>query len=221
MKSRIFHNEKAALRGGLFGAVTNCDPARGRGAAFATGRSGRSLAANPFFVLAALLFLAWLFLPLLVRTSADEELMGYAESKGPWSVDGVRLGWTAAECEKLLGKPARTISNNYGKKVVAWSGTAEVTVTFDEKRAGGAVEILGRTLTEYSGKGVVFASMNENEVRAVLPHASSKGSYRPGSFVISCVPSKVGTTYACRDQSGVYEISFYEGAMRYVRAAAE
>ncbi|HNY11945.1 MAG TPA: hypothetical protein PKK26_10180, partial [Candidatus Wallbacteria bacterium] len=125
---------------------------------------------------------------------------------------------------KKLGQPIISTPNQYdGKVVKEWrTQTNEVSITFESSNNGKACEIMGKTLTDHSGKVLIYDSASEEEVKAVLKSASVKSSYRPGgSGVISCSSVHVGTKFTCKDADGYYSVNFYEGRLSYISASKD
>lgn len=172
-----------------------------------------------FFGLAAVFFMIWLLLPLLFKsTSGDpDNVYDFEESKGPWAVDGVRVGASYEECRRILGGNDRPAGGGpYGKKVRQWPQPADVMITFgaDDK----AVDILGRTLTGPDGKAVVGGWEGMDGVKAILKSAKIEKHYRPkGSGVINFSSVCDAVTFRVKDANGNYSVYFYEGTFRNVR----
>lgn len=182
-------------------------------------KKGSATLASFFFGLAFLFLLAWALLPFFFRTAGEDEASPYPPHYGPWAVNGVRLGMTLDECVRVLGGPPKDVRSGYGVEVKTWPGPG-VTVTFDAPSGGRARDILGRDLTDRSGKTVVWKSASEADVRAILKTARVKRHYRPkGSGVISIGMANAGASYTCEDPEGKYAVELDEnGFVKYVRA---
>lgn len=167
--------------------------------------------------------MVWIALQLSFK-EVDEYGVMYEVSNGPWAVDGIRLGTTMDECTRRLGRPVRSKTNAYNGSVTKdWqSPTVEVSITFEKANNGKALEIMGKTLTDHSGKVIIEGSMGENDVKAILKSASVKKSYSPGgSGVISCSSVHTATAFTCKDDDGYYNVYFYRGSFSNVRSSRE
>jgi hypothetical protein len=59
---------------------------------------------------------------------------------------------------------------------------------------------------------VVWSSLGEEDIRAILPDAEVEKHYRPsGSGVIANGRTHFATDYTVRDDSGTFVISFHQG----------
>ncbi len=175
-----------------------------------------------FYGLAILFFAAWVTLQFSPKETGDNIM--YETSSGPWAVDGIRLGTNLDECVRKLGQPMRSETNKYNGTIIKeWrTATCEVTISFESASNGKSFEIMGKNLTDRSGKVVIYDSSSEEEVKAVLKSASVKNSYRPsGSGVISCSNVHVGTKFTCKDPDGFYSVNFYEGRISYISASKD
>ena len=177
-----------------------------------------------FFGLSFLFLMIWIALQFSYK-EVDEYGVMYEASNGPWAVNGIRLGTTLDECARRFGRPVYSNTNVYtGKVTKNWrTSTEEVTITFEKDNGGGkSIEIVGKALTDHSGKVVIDGGMNENDVKAILKSASVKKSYSPGgSGIISCSSVHTATAFTCKDDDGYYSVSFYRGSFVGVRSSRD
>jgi len=136
-------------------------------------------------------------------------------SEGPWSVEGIRIGMTWEEARDVLGPSLETIGSD--GRTHRWGPPKEVHVTFNVH--GRAVDIVGNSLLDLTGRTVVWSGAEDEQVVQALGEGRVTRHYRPsGSGVISLGRELAGSSREYTDDVAQYTVSIGPAGVGSIRA---